>query len=94
MNERFFNHMILHFLDDLRGIPQKREEVSNHVRNRVRMPCEAQVNRALAFLESSKYIRPAGTAADDDLWVITDDGTRQIKRMVPRADLDPMIWEN
>jgi hypothetical protein len=92
MNERFINRLVLGYLNDLRGIPQKLEEVSEYVRGRVRRPAGAEVERALTTLEAAGYIEQAQVvAADPPMWKITADGIRQIEKLVPTEKLDPLI---
>jgi DNA-binding IclR family transcriptional regulator len=85
--------MALQYLNDLAGIPQSFEEVSNHLASRARMPVEAQAHRALNYLDAAGYIeRCEHTAADDPAWKITAKGIRMAERQVPSNELDPMIW--
>jgi hypothetical protein len=90
---RQYNQLLLRWFNDLVGIPQSRSDAITYTRSRVHRPCEAETDRALAYLESAKYIeRIEATVADEPLYKITALGMQQAERMVPKANLDPMIW--
>ena len=92
MKERMINRLVLLFLDDLRGIPQGFEEISEYVSRRLRRPSGELVERALAALESAGYAEQTQrTQADERLWKITAAGIRQATKNVP--SLDPLIWD-
>ena len=93
LNERYYIRTILRFFDDLRVVPQTLEEVSNYVYGLTGKPCEAQVDRAMSYLESAEYIeRCEANVADKPMWKITAKGIRQVTRNIPKEQKDPMIW--
>lgn len=94
IQERTINRLVIGFFEDLRGIPQRFEDVSNYVRLRINRPAESLSQRSLSYLESAGYIEKSqATAADDPMWKITSKGIAQALRMVDVKDLDKMIWE-
>lgn len=93
MNERYYNRTILRFFNDLRGVPQTLEEVSNYVHGLTGKRSETQVERAMTYLTEAEYIeRCEATVADKELWKITAKGMRQASQNIPKADMDKMIW--
>lgn len=92
MNERWFNKLLLAYLNDLRGIPQTEVELNDYVQRRLHKPSPAEAARALTYLESAGYIEQSqATAADAPLWKITAGGIRQITKNVKPTELDPMV---
>jgi len=92
MDQRYATKLCLQLLDDLNGVPQGIEDLREHVSNRVRLPVGAEIERAMNYLEQAGYAeRCEATAADDPLWRATAKGMRQIRRQVPRSELDPMV---
>lgn len=95
MNERMINKLVLRFLNDVMGIPQSGAEIVDYVFGRTNRECSALVERALIYQQSAGYVEQAQpTAADERMYKVTAKGTRQIERLVPQAEIDPMIWDH
>jgi hypothetical protein len=93
--ERINNKMLLKYFEDLRGIPQNSEDIQQYMQTRLNRPAASISDRAVKYLESAGYVeRCEATAADEPMWKITAKGSQQALKLVPREQLDPMIWED
>lgn len=91
--QRAINKLVLQYFNDMTGIPQGFDDVSNYVRSRLMKPSGPYVERALCYLLAADYIVAFQmTAADEKQWKVTASGIRQISRNVRPEELDPMIW--
>ncbi|GEM_PF-4347137 len=92
--DRLVNRSTLQLFDDLTGIPQAFEEVESHIETRLQEASTHHARRALTYLENAGYIEQCQVSAvDKPLWKITALGTRMIRKLVPRGELDLMLFE-
>lgn len=94
MKEQLLNRMILSYLSDLVGIPQRESEIAEHVSGRCFRPMDAEVKQALGKLRTAKLVAhpESQIAASEPSFELTEAGLLQINKQVHPSKLHPMVW--
>jgi hypothetical protein len=94
MKAALLNRMILRYLADQVGIPQRESEIAEHVSARCFRPMEAETGLALANLRTARLVAnpESQIAASEPSFELTEAGLLQINKQVHPSKLHAMVW--